>query len=152
VGYSLIPEHVAIVGSRQGADLSAVDEFVWALYQKHPDTVLVSGGAPGVDSAAEQLWLRLGGDVVSIRPRKVNDECYAIEVWELGSNPRIYDPVGEPTFHDYRSVALYRNSLIAEKADRVVAFFRRGRSHGTWVTLDFATAYGKPIYEFEAAA
>jgi len=38
----------------------------------------------------------------------------------------------------------YRNALIAENSDRLVAFWK-GRSRGTSLTIDFARAYGKPV-------
>ena len=147
-------ERIAIVGSRQGADLEQVERFVRALYLRQPSSLLVSGGAAGVDKHAEQTWLGLGGRVQSFRPKRNYAGSYAVEVWNLGGDEPSVGVLGEPhpTWADYRSAALYRDSLIAEKSDRIVAFYRRGRSHGTTVTMDFGHAYGRDLHEYEAAA
>lgn len=145
-------EAVAIVGSRHGADLEAVKGFVHALYAKQPDTLLVSGGADGVDRTAEQLWLELGGRVKSFRVREQAIDKFAIECWDLGGEqPRVYVMADEPTFIDRTSALFGRDSTIVEHSDRVVAFFRRGRSGGTQLTVDFGVGAGRHVYEYEAA-
>src|SRR5437660_12638024 len=96
-------ESVAIVGSRRGADLGAVKEFVHALYVKQPDTLLVSGGADGVDKLAERTWLELGGRLRSFRVRELSPTKHAVEEWWLGGSG---DKIGvnlmvsEPTWYD----------------------------------------------------
>ena len=148
-------EAVAIVGSRHGADLEAVKAFVHALYAKQPDTLLVSGGAAGVDRTAEQEWLALGGRVRSFRTREVTPTRHAIEEWWLGGDG---DKIGvnvmleEPTWYDREGALFYRDALIAEHSDRVVAFYKRGKSGGTQCTVDFAVGAGRDVYEYEAAA
>ena len=147
-------ERIAIVGSRQGADLEQVERFVRALYLRQPSSLLISGGAAGVDKLAEQTWLSLGGRVQSYRPKQLETGRYGVEVWNLGDMQPSVGVLSEPhpTFADYRSACLYRNMLIAEKADRVVAFYRRNRSAGAAHTIDAARSERKPFYEYEAAA
>lgn len=146
-----MPEFVAVVGSRQGADLEAVERFVRALRQRQPDTVLVSGGAKGVDKTAEDLWLKLGGVVWSYRPKQIGDN-YGVELWRLGEFPPSVGVLADSDFWAaYAGAAWYRNLLIAQKADRVVAFYRRNKSRGTMDTIDAARAEQKPFYEYEAA-
>lgn len=146
-------ESIAVVGSRRGADTSAVVQFVRALHAKQPDSILISGGADGVDKLAEQTWLELGGKVKSFRTRELAPTKHAVEVWNLGGDePNCFVMAAEPTWYDREGALFYRNSLIAEHADRVVAFFRRGRSVGTQSTVDFAIGAGRPVYEYEAAA
>lgn len=146
-------ETVAIVGSRRGADLEAVKSFVHALYVKQPDTLLVSGGADGVDKTAEQTWLELGGKVKSFRTREFGPTKHAVEVWELGGDePRVYVPAEEPTWYDREGALFYRDVLIAEESNRVVAFYRRGRSPGTQFTAGWARDTDTHLYEFESAA
>lgn len=138
---SPLSEKVAVVGSREGADLEAVSEWLVSfLKAKHPDTILVSGGAPGVDKHAESTWLSLGGRVISLRPREEGPEDFSIERWELGGGEpaRVYKLEGHPTMYDYRSAALYRDTLIAEEADRVVSFERPGGSRGASFTRAWA--------------
>lgn len=125
-------------------------EFVHALYAKQPDTLLVSGGGIGVDTVAEQTWLGLGGKVKSFRVREQAWEKFAIECWELGDEPACYVMASEPVFATRESALYYRNALIAEHADRVVAFYRRHRSAGTALTIDFAVGAGRHVYEYEA--
>jgi predicted Rossmann fold nucleotide-binding protein DprA/Smf involved in DNA uptake len=44
-----VSERIAVVGSRQGADLEQVERFVRALHSRQPSSLLISGGAAGVD-------------------------------------------------------------------------------------------------------
>lgn len=147
-------EKVAIVGSRQGADFEHVESFVRALHAQQPDTILVSGGAAGVDTTAEQEWLRLGGVVWSFRPVRLEDynfdPQYGVEKWELGTpQPKKYLLAEEPTWGDFSSAANFRDMLIAAACDRLVAFYRAGKSRGTAGTVLFAQNEGKPVYEYE---
>lgn len=143
-------ERVAVVGSREGADLDQVTAFLRELRAKHPDTIIVSGGARGVDKWAEERWLEFGGRVESYRPKQIGLEEYGIEFWELGvPQPRVYMLVNEPTWGNYESACLYRDILIAEACDRLVAFYKPGRSWGTLFTAEMAGHNGKPVYEFE---
>lgn len=145
-------ERVAIVGSREGANLDRVVEFVRALWAKFPDTILVSGGARGVDQMAEQTWLNLGGAVESFRPIKTG-ESWGIEKWELGGEqPRVFRLVNEPTWADFKSAAIYRDILIAERADRLVSFQAEGGSRGADFTAWMAQeTYDIPTYRYYAA-
>lgn len=145
---------VAIVGSRQGVSPDRVAKFVAKLWEKQGiETVLVSGGANGVDKCAEQTWLALGGKVQSFRIRKIagdmtHEDVYAIEVWRLGGEqPVVFMPQNEPTWATAASALYYRNLLIAEFADRGVAFWD-GRSRGTSDAIDAFHAENKPIHVF----
>ena len=149
-------EVIAVVGSRRGADLRHVERFVRELYEKFPDYTLVSGGnhsaEDSVDFFAEQLWLGLGGHVISFRPKKVRDEHYIIERWEgrEGRFHAVTDLIHEPSWRDFRSAAIFRNMLICEIATRVVCFYAPGRSPGTMFTAQVAReAEEIPVYEFE---
>jgi hypothetical protein len=145
-----VAERVAIVGSREGADLDHVESFVRELWNRHPGTILVSGGARGVDTVAEKLWLSFGGRVESYRPVK-KGESWAVEKWELGGEqPRVYLLVNEPTWENYKSAATYRDILIADAADRVIAFMRSGGSRGAGFTATMGEAYDKYVRRYEA--
>lgn len=136
-------ERVAIVGPRQGADLDQVIMFCHNLHRRHPDTIVVSGGAEGVDRTAEQTWLSLGGIVWSYRPRKVREGEIVIDKWELGgTNARFFQLVEFPAFADYPSANWFRSWLIAsEIADRVVAFYGHGHQRGTEFTVYVAEGH-----------
>ena len=144
---------VAVVGSREGFPLDDVGRWLAKLWDKQgPTTTLVSGGAPGVDHYAEQTWLAFGGQVISFRPKKVSafdkEDEYGVEVWHLGGDqPHVATQSYPfyPTFADYGSAAAYRDMLIAEEADRCMAF-RYNKSRGTSLTIEFFENAGKPVY------
>lgn len=137
---------LAIVGSRHGVSQERVERYLDALHAKHPETIVVSGGAKGVDTFAEQGWLGRGGRVVSFRAKQV-DEGFVIEEWRLPDGGIHVHPT--PAFADRAGALIYRDALIAERCDRLTAFYRRGRSNGTTITVGFARNEGKPVTEYE---
>jgi hypothetical protein len=148
-------ERVAVVGNRKGADMQQVLDFMLALRARQPDSLIVSGGAAGVDQMAESTWFRLGGRIRSYRPASWQDG-YGIEVWNYGgSQPAEVLPVEcqQVQAADYKSAATYRDTLIAENADRLVAFYRAGMTwgSGTAFTEGWARDRGVPTYTFVAA-
>ena len=151
-GETFVSELIGVVGSRKGADLQQVKSFLMDLGEKYPDSILVSGGALGVDSLAETTWQMFGGAVVSYRPIERSPGSFGIDVWELGGErPRMYPLVDFPEFADYGSACLARDTVIAEKVDRLAAFYCKGKSRGTQFTVEVTQGYGKPVYIFEAA-
>lgn len=107
-------ESVAIVGSRDFGELDLVVKFVRSLPS---DTVVVSGGAPGVDSKAESEARKCGLRVVIYKPDWVGDGNIA---------------------------GFIRNRRIVKSADRVVAFWD-GKSTGTKNTLAIAKRLHVPV-------
>jgi hypothetical protein len=105
---------VAVVGSRDFPRLDLVRQFVW---EQERTTVIVTGGAHGVDEAALMEARRLGMDY----------ELYLPE-WQIFGK---------------RAGAL-RNQQIVDAADEVVAFWD-GKSRGTQITMDMAKRAGKPL-------
>lgn len=112
---------LAIVGSRDFNDFlymkKKVAEFGFAPGEL---TEIVSGGARGADSLAEQL---------------------AVE-WNLWKKvfPAEWDKYG-------KSAGYRRNELIVEYSDMIFAFWD-GKSKGTQHTINLTKRYGKPIYVF----
>jgi len=111
---------VAIVGSRSYPHPESVRQFVQQLAEKYPDAIVVSGGARGVDSIAEEEAERSGLDTL-IFPAD----------WET---------------HGKRAGFL-RNRDIVSAADLVVAFWD-GSSKGTQHSFDLAAELGKAIYVY----
>ena len=105
---------IAIVGSRDYQHLDRVRAYVESL---PPDTVIVSGGARGVDREAEVTAKRCGLKVIVF---------YAN-----------WDKYG-------KSAGMKRNQLIVNESDQVVAFWD-GKSPGTKNTIDRAKRANKPI-------
>ena len=108
-------ERVAIVGSRNFPRLRMVRDYV----KKLPTgTIVVSGGARGVDSAA----------VAAAEARGLKTKVYLPNIEVHGT-----------------SAFAVRNRKIVRYADRVVAFMVDGGSRGTEMTLGFAREAGKPV-------
>ena len=107
-------ERIAIVGSRGYSDLEAVRKYIRGLPK---DVTIVSGGAPGVDRAAEREARRLGLALVIYRAD--------------------WDKLG-------RGAGIVRNGTIVENCDRVVAFWDKV-SRGTENTIMRAKRAGKPV-------
>lgn len=107
---------IAIVGSRDFARLDLVRALVSEL---SPRCCVVSGGARGVDEAAEETARARGLDVIIHHAD-----------WSKG-----------------RGAGFERNKLIVRDADVVVAFWD-GKSRGTQHTLRLAHAAGKPTVTF----
>lgn len=105
---------VAIVGSRDFLELSRVVEYVRGL---PAGTIVVSGGARGVDSVAETAARECGLSVQVFKPD-----------WDK---------------HGLRA-GFVRNLEIIGNADRVVAFWN-GASRGTKHSISIARNYGKPV-------
>jgi len=107
---------VAIVGGRDFPN-AYVAVFTWLENHAHPDWVIVSGGARGVDAAAK---------------------LYA------GTNGHGYVeyPADWKTYG--RSAGYRRNRDIVANSDAVVAFWD-GKSRGTKHSIDIAREMGKPL-------
>jgi hypothetical protein len=107
-------KRVAIVGSRRFPDPERVRVYVAGLPN---GSVVVSGGAWGVDTIAEKEARALGIPVRIYQPH--------------------YDRFGA-------SAPLMRNQEIVDDCDRLVAFWD-GESTGTMHTVGLARKAGKPV-------
>ena len=108
---------VAIVGSRDYPFLNHVWQFVTSLARAAPDTIIVSGGARGVDTVGAASARLAGLPVEELLPD--------------------WDRHGE-------LAGFERNSRIVESCDRVVAFWDEA-SNGTRDTISKALAAGKKV-------
>lgn len=108
---------VAIIGSREHKDLDAVRKYVRSLPE---GTIVVTGGARGVDQAAMDEAKKCGMNIAVYYPR-----------WDLFG----------------RSAGIMRNRLIVDESDRVVAFWD-GVSKGTKFGIDYAAKKGKEVLVF----
>lgn len=106
--------HIAIIGSRNYSKPDLVRAYVAQLPQ---DTTVVSGGAPGPDSEAEQAAKKRG---LPTRIFRADWQRYG-----KSAGPR-------------------RNRQIVSNADRLVAFWD-GHSRGTAHSISEAKRQGKPV-------
>lgn len=105
---------IAIVGSRNYPDFKAVVDYVYSLPL---DTVIISGGASGVDKHAELAAI------------------------ERGMKTEVF----YPDWKRYgKQAGAIRNELIIRTADKVVAFWD-GKSKGTAISIRLAKQHGKPL-------
>lgn len=116
---------VALVGSRTFANAKIVEAVIRRLLERDPDVVIVSGGARGADTLAEQAARRLCRHPPLIFPAD----------WRR---------------HGMPMAAFIRNQQIVEVSDEVVAFWD-GRSTGTSDTVRRAFAAQKPVFVFRAS-
>lgn len=131
-----IPESraVAVVGSRNFPNLELVRDFV---RQLPSDSWVISGGARGVDSAAELTALDQHLWVVSYRPERYGNE-YRIRLYEC--NP--HGDTMEATVgfaKTFPQAAHMRNQFIVDRAVQesgcLVAYRAVGKSNGTDSTI-----------------
>jgi len=118
-------ERVAVVGSRSILDRHTVfntilhSPFTGDSSPARWDVTLVSGGADGVDSLAEDFAEKHGIEMEALDPD-----------WDDWSN-------GHP--------AKWRNTEIVKRSDAVIAVWD-GHSNGTRDTIEKALDRGKPTY------
>lgn len=105
---------IAIVGSRDYPDIAAVRAYVALL---PANTIIVSGGARGVDSIAENAARERGMECLIFKPD-----------WD----------------RDGKSAAFVRNATIAEECDEMVAFWD-GKSRGTKSAIQYARDLRKTV-------
>ena len=105
---------IAVVGSRDYKHLDAVEQFVW---EQERTTVIVSGGAAGVDRAA----------VAEARRLRMPYEEYLPDWNRFG-----------------KRAGAVRNAEIVRACDEVVAFWDE-RSPGTKITIEMARIAKKPV-------
>lgn len=144
----IAPHAVAIVGSRDFPDLYRVRHFVVRLTRKYPGVHVVSGGARGVDQAAEHAALRCGLKVYSFRPQKRPDGLYEVVLVERTIDGDESLPCADGrTFATYGRAAFARNRKIVQHSSHVVAFTTGSR--GTDSTLKIANELGVPATKYE---
>lgn len=110
-------DRIAVVGSRNWKDLLKIKNFIDTLDE---DTVVISGGAIGVDRDAE--WLA--------KQRGLLTKVYPADWKKYG-----------------RSAGIRRNNDIVKMADRIAAFWD-GESKGTYHTICLSAKAGKPLLIF----
>ena len=128
----------AVIGSRayNSQGLANVARHVQSLPE---DTILVSGGARGVDQVAEAAHK---GRVFSFRIYEGENQ-YGVEFWDYGGkNPRMVR--FDEFFADAKSALKYRDWLIAHECDELDAFWN-GWSKGTETTATMAKDLGKKV-------
>ena len=112
--------------------------------------MVISGGAKGADTFAEQAWRARGGEVISLRAKEHPNGGFGVMRYELRDHPlsTVFDLslMGHPTWETIEGALFYRNMLIADEAERAVVFWN-GRSAGTRLMLDLMRGREKPCHQ-----
>lgn len=113
---------LAIVGSTSLAGNKEAERLIDDALDRYAPTIVVSGGAPGIDTMAVERARARGIPVQEFLP-----EVYR---WEDGFKPR--------------------NMLIASHCEALVRIYAKGsRTYGSGWTRDRAAEMGKPTEEWE---
>jgi hypothetical protein len=108
---------LAIVGSRSFTDYACLEKTLFDLIKIDEVELIISGGAKGTDTLAEQFAKKHGIETLVFKPN-----------WE-----------------EYGKSAGYkRNVKIVEAADEVIAFWRDS-SPGTKISIDLAKKLNKKL-------
>ncbi len=138
-------ERVAIIGARAHPDLDQVRAFVRELPE---GTVVISGGAEGVDLAAETEAVERGLMVVSYRITRSNGIVTMIEVVHRASQEGWIETRRWRMPHDcsYRDALIFRNTFIAVSCERMEAF-TTGSKGGSMDAIRQAKRFRRPVKE-----
>ena len=128
-------ERVAVVGSRAHPNLDIVHAYVRSL---PPGTVVVSGGAEGVDRAAEEAAIECGLCVIVCEPVP-EIEVMLLEPHDDGAHRHRARPAIAG-----RDCTIYRNTRIAVLCDRMVVF-PDGSKGGCWDAAREAVRFLRPV-------
>jgi len=110
---------IGIVGSRKFPELILVKKYIDALPD---DSIIISGGANGVDTAAQESAENRGLITIIFLP-DLNNCLNRLDVIQ-----RYYD----------------RNQNIVENSDKIIAFTEKNTG-GTWDTIRRANKAGKRV-------
>lgn len=111
---------VAVIGSRNINDVSLIHEKLDQIHSLNNISVIVSGGAKGVDSIAEKWAVN----------NKIHSEIYKPDYITYSKTPKI--------------APLQRNKTIVDNSDIVIAFWD-GKSKGSKFTIDYANKQNKQV-------
>ena len=126
---------VGVIGSRDYPELGDVVNAISAL---EPGTVIVSGGARGVDRTAEVAAQERGLHVVSFRPHEDSKRgLFFIVEYHDGVEDHMHSRI----YSKFATAAFARNALIVNSVDHLIAFQYNG-SRGTQDSIDRAVERG----------
>lgn len=135
---------VGVIGSREFPLLDLVVEYIDRIARKYPNARIISGGARGVDRAAEEHAASRSLEVVSYRPLEVpGDElmsginAFTIETVTVPENLSCGRRINPPFFKTWAKAAYARNGWIVDDSTVVVAF-HDGTSTGTANGIELA--------------
>lgn len=131
-----------IVGGRKYPEIKKVETYVRGL----KPLAIVSGGAVGVDQAAEWICMYLGGSTISYRPVEYPEDSgrFRIVKFEFAGTENLGEQWYGQEFKSYGQACFVRNTMIVADSSKVVAFWD-GVSKGTRHSIDLALKQGKNL-------
>ena len=138
------PKTVAIVGSRQAGPSWMARTAVLAERLAKAGVTVVSGGAIGIDTAAQLGARGAGGDVVVVCGRPLTGKAEAPAMVREDPGLCWLSPYGPWQGHVRSGLFAQRNSFIAAAADVVIAVCGGTRS-GTRYTIEAGLRMGRPV-------
>lgn len=118
VGLLRMTKKVLICGSRDWGNRTSIEEDVLK-FSKH--TIVITGGAKGADTIAEELAIRSGLFVAVVKAHDYHWECY-----------------------NKRAGILRNNAMLDLNPDLVIAY-QKNNSRGTQYTIDEAKRREIPV-------
>ncbi len=145
----LLKSHtVGFCGSRKVSDegIGASHNCVDALIQKHPNIVIVSGNANGVDLEVHYMALKQGASTIMVLPEGVNN--FKIKrklqaVWDWGKVLVISQFDDDANWQVWQAMA--RNNLILSISKAMVVV-EAGEKGGTRAAADSAIKHNTPLF------
>ena len=145
------PKIVSIVGTRNATQRGrdTCNKFVAELSENHPDLIVVSGLAYGIDIAAHKAALKNNLDTITVLGHGLSTiyppvhRSIAKEIVEHGSlltEFLSYELPEKPNF-------VKRNRIIAGLADATVVI-ESGKKGGALITADIANSYNRDVFAF----
>lgn len=129
---------IAVVGSRGFKDKEFVKDMV--AKQLNSGDYLVSGGARGVDTWAEEIIPILETGLADF---KIHKKIFEAKWDDLNAPGAVIKTNKQGKKYNVRA-GYTRNKLIIDNADIVLAFWD-GKSKGTKHSIDLAIKAGKPL-------
>lgn len=143
---------IAVVGTRRATPYGAAacEQFIARLAETHPDTVIVSGLAYGIDSVTHRAALKCGLKTVAVVAHGLDtiqpapNRSLAKEILACGGAVVSDYPSGS---HIFRHNFLERNRIVAGMcAATIVA--ESPKKGGSLVTADIADSYSRDVFAF----
>lgn len=142
---------VSIIGTRkcsqQGREIC--DAFVSQLKEHHPNTLIVSGLAYGIDINAHRAALKQGMPTIGVLAHGL-DRIYpaihratAVEMLEQGGLLTEYTSGTNPD----RGNFVRRNRIVAGMADATIVV-ESARKGGSMITAELTNTYGRELFAF----
>jgi DNA processing protein len=142
-------KHLSIVGTRNATTYGreVCKEIIASLSAKHPDLIIVSGLAYGVDITAHRATLEYGLDTFAVLAHGLNTiyphlhRETAFKITRQGALVSDFHSTIKPERNNF----LRRNRIIAGLSDATLVI-ESGRRGGSLITAEMASSYSREVF------